>query len=76
MERFEQSPEVNLEYTPVPRSYTPEEIGGRLTNEELQELNALVQELFPMEPGDVTFDNDTRFDRWLELDKKAQGLTD
>lgn len=59
----------------IPMKYSPEQVEGKLTEEELMELNTLVDTLFIPEPGDVEIDGeDPRFKRWLELDAKAQGV--
>lgn len=73
MERFGDIPQALPDQ--IPMKYSPEQVEGKLTVEELLELNTLVDALFIPEPGDVEIDgDDPRFKRWLELDAKAQGI--
>lgn len=53
----------------IPLKYSPEDVEGKLTSTELEELNALVDRFAIDEDFEATIDHD----RWLELDNKAQG---
>ena len=73
MEQFSGAPQALPEN--IPMKYLPDQVEGRLTGDELSELNRLVDELFVPEPGDAEIDGtDPRYERWLELDAKAQGI--
>jgi len=50
----------------MPVKYTPEQVEGKLTAEELAELNGLVEK-FPGFSGE----EDPDYVRWLELDRRA-----
>ena len=51
----------------IPLKFSKEEVEGKLTDEELTELNGLVED-FPNFSGD----EDPRYKRWLELDTRAK----
>lgn len=53
-----------------PMKYTKEQVVGKLTDDELEELNKLVEE-FPDYSENVA---DPRYQRWLKLDSKAFDL--
>ncbi len=73
MERFGDIPQALPDQIPMKSS--PEEVEGKLTADELLELNTLFNALFIPEPGDVEINgDDPRFIRWQELNAKAQGI--
>lgn len=61
--------DTNMDKEEVPVKYTKLEVGERLSDEELEELNKLVDDFdeFSMDP------DDPRYKRWKELDDMATG---
>jgi hypothetical protein len=49
--------------------YTKDEVQGRLTDSELEELNNLVEEFDSFSDDE----EDSRYQRWMELDRRAGG---